>query len=172
MRKLKIETTLIDKIRPNPKNSRVHSEAQVDQLKRSLEQFGWIKPIIVDQDGMVVAGHGMLLAAKARGDSEVPTVRVSDLTPAQKRAYMIADNKLSLNSDWDQAMLASELRDLSAEDFDVMLTGFSKGEIEDMLAEDEAPEDFDLKDETVPVTHKCPKCGYVWSGNQSLVEDD
>lgn len=173
MRQLKIEVVSIGDIKPHPRNSRVHSEAQIAQLVRSLETFGWVKPIVVDEKDMVVAGHGMLLAATARGDKKVPIIRVKDLTAQQRRAYMIADNKLAANSDWDTSILADELRGLSGEDFDILLTGFSKGELEKMLSEeDEAPEDFDEKDETVPTKHKCPKCGYVWSGEQSLVDDE
>jgi ParB-like nuclease domain len=114
---------------PYARNARTHSDAQVGQIAASIREFGFTNPVLVDGERGVIAGHGRLLAARQLGMSEVPTIELSHLTPAQKRAYMLADNKLALNAGWDADMLRVELGDLQSEGFDLGLTGFDAAEV-------------------------------------------
>ncbi len=131
---------------PYAKNARTHSDAQVAQVAASIREFGWTNPILVDGRNGVVAGHGRLLAARKLRLDTVPVIELSGLSEAQRRAYVLADNKLALNAGWDEALLAAEVADLVALGVDLELTGFDAGEIEALLAEDrpsfpdEAPE--------------------------------
>jgi ParB-like chromosome segregation protein Spo0J len=109
-------------------NSRTHSPEQVQQIAGSIREFGFTNPVLIDQDNGIIAGHGRVLAAQLLGLSEVPCIVLSHLSPAQRRAYVIADNKLALNAGWDEKMLALELDELKAGGFDLDLTGF--GEVE------------------------------------------
>lgn len=114
---------------PYVNNSRTHSDEQVIQIASSIKEFGFTNPILTDGENGIIAGHGRLMAAKKLGLKEVPTIELSHLSEAQKKAYIIADNKLALNSGWDDAMLAIEFAELEALDFDLELTGFSLEEI-------------------------------------------
>lgn len=114
---------------PFAKNARTHSDAQVAQIAASMREFGWTNPILVDGDNGIIAGHGRLLAARKLGIDPVPVIELASLTEAQKRALVIADNKLALNAGWDEALLGLELGDLGALRFDLSLTGFSDLEI-------------------------------------------
>ncbi|MBS0640901.1 MAG: site-specific DNA-methyltransferase [Proteobacteria bacterium] len=118
---------------PYARNARTHSEAQVAQIAASIREFGFTNPILVDGDRGVIAGHGRLLAARKLGLTEVPTIELAHLTPAQKRAYVLADNKLALNAGWDDDLLRIELADLQIEGFDLGLTGFNADEIGALL---------------------------------------
>lgn len=166
MRKMKVELLKLATLKPNKHNARLHTEAQITQLVGSLDEFGWVKPLIVDEKLSILAGHGMYLAAKQRGDDSAPVIRIEGLTAAQKRAYLIADNKLAMNSEWDNTALSNELRRLSAEDFNLLVVGFSQSELEKLMAEENvtSPDDFAEADENLPTQHVCPKCGYKWSG--------
>lgn len=117
-------TVPISKLVPSPTNPRIHGEAQLKQLRRSLRKFGFVTPVLIDFDYNIIAGHGRIEAAKAEGMTEVPCVMVSDLTEEQRRAYIIADNKLTENATWDQTLLMDELEYLKAMEFPVELTGF------------------------------------------------
>jgi len=117
-------------LEPYAKNSRTHSEKQVEQIAASITEFGFTNPVLVDGADGIIAGHGRLLAAKLLGMAEVPTIELAGLSAAQKRAYIIADNKLALNAGWDDAILADELRALGEEGFDLELTGFGGLELE------------------------------------------
>jgi DNA modification methylase len=128
-----LERISIDRLVPYARNSRTHSEAQVAQIAASIHEFGWTNPVLVDERGGIIAGHGRVLAAKELGQADVPCLRLTHLTETQKRAYVIADNKLALNADWDFGVLASELVDLDTGAFDMDLTGFSAQEIEQIL---------------------------------------
>ena len=157
---------------PYVRNTRTHSEEQVGQIAASIKEFGFTNPVLVDQDNMIIAGHGRVMAANKLDLKEVPTIRLDYLTEAQKRAYVIADNRLALNADWDYEMLKVELKELDDLEFDVNLLGFEDKEIDDLLAEpteglvdeDEVP---DLPDE--PVT----KLGDLWQlgGHRLLCGD-
>ncbi|CAB5220244.1 ParB/Sulfiredoxin [uncultured Caudovirales phage] len=120
---------------PYARNSRTHSEEQVAQIAASIKEFGFTNPVLLDGDAGIIAGHGRILAARKLGLKEVPTIALSHLTDAQKRAYVIADNKLALNAGWDLDMLKIEIGDLHGMDFDLSLLGFSEGELADMMVE-------------------------------------
>jgi len=122
---------------PYARNSRTHSDQQVAQIAASMREFGFTNPVLVDEAGGIIAGHGRVMAAKSLGLVEVPCIRLSHLSEAQKRAYVIADNKLALNAGWDEAMLRLELEDLQAADFDLDLLGFNADELGALLTEPE-----------------------------------
>jgi hypothetical protein len=136
---MKITQKKVDSLIPYIKNSRTHSDAQVAQIAASIKEFGWTNPILVDKDNGIIAGHGRLLAARKLGYKEVPTIELADLTETQKRAYIIADNRLALNAGWDNEMLTIELNDLLADGFALELLGFDADELEKLL--DDAKEE-------------------------------
>lgn len=129
---MQIQEVAVDKLIPYAKNSRTHSPEQVGQIAASIKEFGFRNPILVDGTG-VIAGHGRLLAAQKLKLDKVPTLDCSDMTPSQKKAYIIADNKIALNAGWDNAMLTIELQDLEDEGFDLTLTGFDDKELDALL---------------------------------------
>ena len=145
-------------LRPYPKNARTHSKKQIRQIADAITAFGFTNPILVDDTNMILAGHGRLEAARLLPMADVPCVRLSSMTEAQKRAYVLADNKLALNAGWDEDLLAEELQALIADDvsFDVELTGFSLGEI-DRLVADSAPEDAGNPDDDVLPDEQTPR---------------
>jgi DNA modification methylase len=131
--KLQVEYLDIDKLRPSPHNARTHSPQQIRQIERSVTEFGFTNPLLVDGAGLILAGHGRVEAAKRLGFSRVPVIRISHLSIAQKRAYIIADNKLAEKAGWDRDILAIELQGLIDVGFDAELTGFDVPEIEMIL---------------------------------------
>ena len=131
---MNIEQVKIDKLIPYARNSRTHSENQVAQIAASIKEFGFTNPVLIDETGSIIAGHGRVLAARKLAIADVPSIRLTHLTEAQKKAYVSADNKLALNAGWDDEMLAVELTDLKDMGFDLDLTGFSTDEIEALLA--------------------------------------
>jgi DNA modification methylase len=145
---MKIQDVAVNKLIPYAKNSRTHNDQQVAQIAASIKEFGFRNPILVDGVG-VIAGHGRLLAAQKLGLDKVPTIDCSDMTASQKKAYIIADNKLALNAGWDTAMLTIEMQELQVEGFDLDLLGFDDKELNALLEpeivdgltdEDEVPE--------------------------------
>ena len=149
------KTAKVASLIPYARNSRTHSDAQVAKIAASIREFGFLNPIIVDGDSGIIAGHGRLMAAHKLGLDEVPTVQAAHLTEAQKRAYVIADNRLALDAGWDIDMLKVELADLNLADFDLSLTGFDADELANFLAEPtEGLTDVDAVPEVpaVPVT--------------------
>jgi DNA modification methylase len=132
---LKIEYRPIKALLPYPRNARTHSDEQIRQVVASIKEFGWTNPVLIDATGGIVAGHARVEAAKALGLATVPTIRLSGLTDAQRRAYVIADNKLALNAGWDEELLRLELTDLKDLDFDLGLTGFDERELAELLAD-------------------------------------
>jgi DNA modification methylase len=146
---------------PDPRNARTHPKRQIDQLKASIEAFGFTNPILADPDGHIIAGHGRLQAARALGLTEVPTVILSGLSETQKRALRIADNKIALNAGWDLEILQLELGELASIDIDIdpTLTGFSTGEIDVILSSAADPDD-----EVIPPVPATPrtKPGDIW----------
>lgn len=128
-----LERLLVDALVPYARNSRTHSEEQVAQLAASISEFGFTNPVLIDEAGQIVAGHGRVMAARRLGLREVPCLRLRGLTDAQKRAYVIADNKLALNAGWDEETLQSELRRLQSESFDLELLGFSEAELDSIF---------------------------------------
>jgi DNA modification methylase len=127
---MKITTKLVTELIPYVKNSRTHSDEQVAQIAASIKEFGWTNPILIDGENGIIAGHGRLLAARKLGYKDVPTIELADLTETQKKAYIIADNRLALNAGWDNEMLKLEFDQLTELGFDLELTGFSLDEIE------------------------------------------
>lgn len=120
---------------PYVRNSRTHSDAQVQQIASSIKEFGFTNPILIDESNGIIAGHGRLLAAQLLKIKSVPCIRLGYLSESQKRAYVIADNKLALNAGWDDALLSLELKDLQLNDFDLSLTGFNEDELAKLLVE-------------------------------------
>jgi site-specific DNA-methyltransferase (adenine-specific) len=133
--KPKIEILKTDSLIPYARNSRTHSEAQVAQIAGSIREFGFTNPVLIDGENGIIAGHGRIMAAQKLGLAEVPCIRLDHLTETQRKAYVIADNKLALNSGWDDSMLALELAELQDDNFDLSLTGFDESELADLLAE-------------------------------------
>ena len=129
-----LEAIQIDALIPYARNSRTHSDAQVAQIAASIKEFGFTNPVLIDAGGGIIAGHGRVLAARKLGLTDVPCIRLDHLTDAQKRAYVIADNRLALNSGWDTEMLKVEFADLQELGFDLELTGFDLDEIKELLA--------------------------------------
>ena len=134
-----IEQISIEALVPYARNSRTHSDAQVAQIAASIREFGFTNPVLVDADGGIIAGHGRVLAARKLSMAEVPCIRLDYLTDTQRKAYIIADNKLAMNAGWDDEMLALEIKELEAEDFDLALLGFAPDELAAMGSEEPAP---------------------------------
>jgi len=144
------------------KNARTHSTEQVEKIIGSIKKYGWTNPILLDESGQVIAGHGRLLAAEKIGFDPVPTITLFGLTDAEKKAYRLADNKLPLDAGWDIDLLTMELGDLLAEGFDLTLTGFSAEEIDNMLNVDFSPGDEGDQGKLDQLEEKlCPHCGGV-----------
>ncbi|MEY4241374.1 MAG: hypothetical protein RJA14_1070 [Pseudomonadota bacterium] len=145
---IQVEHRRVEDLIPYARNSRTHSDAQVAQIAASIREFGWTNPVLIDGEGGLIAGHGRLLAARKLGLAEVPCIALGHLSETQKRALIIADNKLALNAGWDDAMLALEIGELAESGFDVGLMGFSDAEIAALSADqteglthpDEAPD--------------------------------
>lgn len=148
----KLERVAIDALQPYPGNARTHSKKQVQQIVRSIERFGFTNPVLVDASNGIIAGHGRVLAAQAMGLKDVPCLRLSHLTEADKRAYILADNKLAQNAGWDKELLAIELQRLVEVAYDVELTGFSIGEADIVIGEAaQARSDTrDVEDNAIP----------------------
>ena len=170
----RFEKVNIDLLIPYARNARTHSKEQILQLRSSLREFGFVNPIIVDKDLNIIAGHGRVLAAKAEGLSEVPCVFAEHLTDAQKRAYILADNRLALNAGWDEELLALEFGELKDLGFDLELTGFGLDEIEKLFAadgKDVQDDDFDLAAALEQAAFVLP--GDVWTlGRHRLICGD
>jgi DNA modification methylase len=164
----------IDKLIPYINNARTHSPEQINKLRSSLREFGFINPVIVDKDYNIIAGHGRVIAAKAENFTEVPCVLVDHLTEAQKKAYIIADNRMALDAGWDEELLRVEIEALQAEAFDVSLTGFDDKEISDLFK----GEDSEVKDDDYDLSAALEKASFVkrgdiWNvGNHRLVCGD
>jgi len=165
---MKIEQLPTADLIPYARNTRTHSPEQVAQIAGSIREFGFTNPILIDGQNGIIAGHGRVMAASKLGLAKVPCIRLAHLTDTQKRAYIIADNKLALNAGWDEEMLGLELSDLRELDFDLGLLGFDGDAIEDFLKPQEieptSPEEFQEVDENIDTEHECPKCSYRWSG--------
>ena len=167
-----VERRSIDSLIPYAKNSRTHSDEQVAQISASMKEWGWTNPILIDETGSIIAGHGRVLAARKLGYTEAPVMVAEGWTQAQKAAYIIADNKLALNAGWDVDMLKLELGELESEGFALELTGFSADELKNLLIE----ETVGLTDEdAVPDVPETPVTvlGDVWIlGNHRLMCGD
>ncbi|MEM9377021.1 MAG: ParB/Srx family N-terminal domain-containing protein, partial [Pseudomonadota bacterium] len=147
-----VERASIKSLTPNARNARTHSPKQIRQIANSIEAFVFVNPVLVDEAGIILAGHGRVAAAKRLGIDEVPIVRIGHLSQAQKRAYVIADNQLALKAGWDDEILAIEFQALADLDFDLSLTGFDMGDIDRIIADigGTSPPDAPLSPEDGP----------------------
>ncbi len=163
----------LEKLVPYANNARTHSAEQINKLRSSLREFGFINPVIIDRDYGVIAGHGRILAAKEEGIREIPCVFADHLTEAQKKAYIIADNRMAMDAGWDEELLRVEIEALQAEAFDLSFTGFDEKELSDLFKDDADvhEDDFDVEAELKqPVI---TKAGDVWTlGRHRLVCGD
>ncbi len=152
---------------PYARNSRTHDDAQVAQIAASIREFGFTNPVLIDAQGGIIAGHGRVLAARKLKLEQVPCIMLDHLTDTQRRAYIIADNKLALNAGWDDELLAIELHELNAADFDMALIGFDANELSsamnlDSLIEQDAPESSskEIDPDDYKMGCMCPRCGF------------
>jgi len=180
---LNVEYRKVEALIPYARNPRTHNDEQVAKIAASIVEYGWTNPVLVDGDNGIIAGHGRLAAAHKLGLTEVPVIELAHLSPTQKRAYVISDNRLALDAGWDDAMLALELAELSEAGFDLALTGFEDAEIEALLADDLGDGDGDQEQDTdepdaaddVPDTPTIPvsRPGDVWAlGQHRLICGD
>lgn len=162
MNELKYELVDVDQLIPYINNARTHSAAQVTKLASAIKEFGFINPVITDGENGILAGHGRLMAAKQLGIQKVPCISAAHLTEAQKKAYILADNRLSLDAGWDEELLNIEIESLQADGFDIAFTGFDEKELAELFASDnEAKEDdFDVDAELEKPCFSKP--GDVW----------
>ena len=166
-------------LRPYAKNARTHSKKQIKQIAQSIERFGFTNPVLISNENEIIAGHGRVEAAKLLGIENVPTLRLSHLTEAQRRAYVIADNKLAQNAGWDRDVLAIELQALFDVEFDIELTGFSLAEVDILLddAKESSPDaPAEGEDEVPPLPDQnsaVTRLGDIWSlGRHRLICGD
>lgn len=164
----------INELKPYENNSRTHDESQIKQICKSIKEYGWTNPVLIDEKGMIIAGHGRVEAGKKLDIKEVPCIVLSGLTEAQKTGYVIADNKMALNSGWNEELLKTELEKLKELDFDLELTGFNIDELDELFKEDEeeqeiVEDDFDIE----PPEEPKAKLGDIYQlGNHRLMCGD
>lgn len=152
----------IDKLIPYVNNARTHSKEQINKLRASIREFGFINPVIIDRDYNVIAGHGRIMASKEEGIDKVPCVFVDYLTDAQKKAYILADNRMALDADWDEELLKVEIESLQGADFDLNLTGFDEAELMDIFGDDNQSH---AKDDDFDLTAALEKASFVEKGD-------
>lgn len=152
----------IDKLIPYVNNARTHNAQQITKLRSSLREFGFINPVIIDRNYNVIAGHGRILAAKEENIKEVPCVFVDYLTEAQKKAYILADNRMALDAGWDEELLKIEIESLQADDFDLSLTGFDEKELASIFDSDTDAKDDDFDVEAELEKPCITKSGDIW----------
>lgn len=177
---LKVVYRAVSELIPYARNARTHSDEQVARIAASIKEFGWTNPILIDGSKGIIAGHGRILAARKLGIEKVPTIELSELTEAQKRAYILADNRLALDAGWDEEMLKLEFAELEKEGFELSKTGFSDEEIREMMADLDREVDG-VEDVETPEPPKNPKTkrGEIWilgthrlmCGDSTSVED-
>ena len=157
----KMETVDIHKLIPYARNARTHTPEQILKLRSSLREFGFINPILCDKDLNIIAGHGRVMAAKEEGYDKVPVVYVEHLTEAQKRAYIIADNRMAMDAGWDEEMLKVELEELEAMDFDLSFTGFDEKELASFFGDNK----MDVEDDDFDLSEALEKASFVEQGD-------
>lgn len=177
---LKVVYRNVSELIPYARNARTHSDEQIERIANSIKEFGWTNPILIDGENGIIAGHGRILAARKLGIEKVPTIELSGLTEAQKRAYIIADNRLALDAGWDEDILKLEFAELEKEGFELSKTGFSDEEIREMMADLDREVDG-VEDVETPEPPKNPKTkrGEIWilgthrlmCGDSTSVED-
>jgi ParB-like chromosome segregation protein Spo0J len=142
---------------PYVRNPRTHSAKQIAQIAASIKQWGWTTPVLVDEDGVIIAGHGRVLAAKSLGYEGAPVMIARGWSDAQKRAYVIADNQLAANAGWDEELLSVELDELRDMNFELPLLGFERAELNDLIGTPNTGSG------DMPDTLKCPRCGHAFT---------
>ena len=162
---LAIEYRQVDDLIPYARNARTHSEQQVAEIAASIREFGWTNPILVDGENGITAGHGRVLAARKLGLESVPVIELSHLTPIQRQAYILADNKLALNAGWDESFLGLELEELKLESYDLAIIGFDSPELDAAMGLDINGKPINgvkeySSNEFSNFDHQCPKCGF------------
>ena len=166
----KVERWKIERLVPYARNARTHSDEQVAQIAASIREWGWTTPVLVDEDGGIIAGHGRTLAAQRLQMAEVPVMVARGWSDAKKRAYILADNQLAINAGWDNELLNLELSELKELDFDLELIGFSADEIlqlsfkEKDLYPDSSTQEIDP--DNYKMGHQCPKCGFEFDDDK------
>lgn len=155
----KVERRSVAELVPYARNARTHSPEQVDQIAASIREWGWTTPVLVDEEGGLIAGHGRVMAAKKLGIGEIPVMVASGWSDAQKKAYVLADNKLALNAGWDIDLVQQEVMSLNLSNFDLDLLGWDGDEVAQLLD----PEGIDKPSTNPPSSKKtktkCPQCG-------------
>ena len=165
---VRIEMLPISEVKPRERNPRKHPAEQIESLAKSIKEFGFTAPVLIETDGTLIAGHGRIEAAKKAGLEIVPCLRVGHLTPDQVRAYVIADNKLALNASWDEELLAAELSSLQ-ESFDLSITGFDSESIDRLLKIPDIQEVYpessakEIDVDGMKMECVCPKCGFEFN---------
>lgn len=152
----------VDKLIPYVNNARTHSKEQINKLRASIREFGFINPVIIDRDYNVIAGHGRILASQEEGIDKVPCVFVDYLTDAQKKAYIITDNRMALDADWDEELLKIEIESLKDEDFDLSFTGFDESELLDLFGDDSKGK---VEDDNFDLSSALEKASFVEKGD-------
>lgn len=172
---LEIEYVALSDIRGYERNARTHSVDQVAQIVDSIQQFGFTNPVLIDENGELIAGHGRKQAASTIGMSEIPAIRLTGLSDEKKRALRISDNQIALNAGWDLELLSEEVQALDLDGFDIDVLGFDDEFLADLIDgnisaieygdDDESPLDkSDNQSDGVDTDYRCPSCGYEWSG--------
>ena len=164
MTELQVVRWPVERLIPYIRNARTHSDEQVAQIAASIAEFGWTSPILTGSDGIIIAGHARLLAARKLGMTEVPVIVLDHLTQTQRRALVLADNRLALNAGWDEEMLRVELESLQEDGFHLDIVGFTDEEIENLLRDPEAPVKGQTDEDAVPEEpeHAVTQLGDVW----------
>lgn len=166
----KIKEVAVETLKPYERNAKLHSEAQVEKIAKSIREFGFLSPCLIDTEGNVIAGHGRIMAAKTLGMETVPCVYIEGLTDAQRRAYILADNRLTELGGWDMQTVSDELERLRQDGFEIGVTGFSIDDIQ--ISDDMGAETADLP-EAEPDTEPQVKRGEVWKlGDHRLMCGD
>jgi hypothetical protein len=158
----------IEELIPYARNSRTHSDQQILQIAASIKEWGWTIPVLIDENNGIIAGHGRILAARKLGIETVPVITAEGWSEAKKRAYVIADNKLALNADWDNELLATEISDLKLENYNIDLLGFSDDELQAVMADQD--KDIDIDEEEI-YTKKVDTPCYEPSENKPILRD-
>ena len=162
----RFEEVSIEKLVPYARNARTHSKEQIAQLRASLREFGFVSPAVIDADYNILVGHGRVQAAREEGYQTVPCVFAEDLTEAQKRAYILADNQLALNAGWDEEMLSVELADLQENAFDLSVLGFAENDLEKLL---NGENESDAKDDDFDLSSALEQAAFVETGDVWIV---
>ncbi len=161
-----VEQVAVEKLIPYANNARTHSDGQVAQIAASIREFGFNNPVLIDEQSSIIAGHGRVLAARKLELDSVPCIRLNHLSETQRRAYIIADNKIAMNAGWDDELLALELSELAESGVNTDLTGFDLSEIANLSFDGakigQSPDDFREVDEE-EMLHICPKCGFEFN---------